>query len=479
MTKTTNFYFSEDDFTAADLAKFEMIKSEEVEVLNNLAELFNHIVAAKVAKLSQAKDGFYSKQLALKELEFDTFYNHSPCGYFSTDGNGIINKINETLLVWLGYAKEDIIGKVTWQSLLSAGGKMYFETHYYPFLQMQGFVQEISFEMVKKDKTRLPILINTKQIKDENGKVQINFSTVFDVSQRKSYEKELLIAKRTAEDQNKLINEINEKLLANDAELTELNNNYIAVNEELKINIQEVNTLNENLHELNTTKDKLFSIIGHDLRGPIGSFKSLIELLVSRYDLSDTQNLKEVLQLIQISASSTYELLENLLTWAQSQQNEIVFAPETLKFNEIVSLTINLYTELAQSKEINIIDNVAENTNVFADKNMLMTVFRNLISNAIKFTPLGKQIQINIDSINNEHIITIKDEGIGIKSDDLPKLFQKTINFTTYGTNGEKGSGLGLLLCKDFVEKHGGKIWVESELGKGSAFKFTIPLCND
>jgi PAS domain S-box-containing protein len=205
MTEITGFNFTEDDFTAADLVKFELIKSEEEEDLNNLAELFNHIVAAKAAKLSQEKEEFYSKQLVLKELESDIFYNHFPCGYFSTDSNGIINKINTTLLGWLGYAKEDIIGKVTWQSLLSVGGKMYFETHYSPLLQMQGFVQEISFEMVKKDKTRLPILINTKQIRDENGKVQINYSTVFDVSQRKSYEKELLIAKRTAEDQNELI----------------------------------------------------------------------------------------------------------------------------------------------------------------------------------------------------------------------------------------------------------------------------------
>lgn len=205
MTEITDFNFAEDDFTAANLAKFELIKSEKEEDLNNLAELLNQIVAAKVAKLSQEKEEFYSKQLASKELESDEFYKHSPSGYFSTDGNGIINKINDTLLVCLGYAKEDIIGKVTWQSLLSVGSKMYFETHYSPLLQMQGFVKEISFEMVKKDNTRLPILINTKQIRDENGKGQINYSTVFDVSQRKSYEKELLIAKRTAEDQNELI----------------------------------------------------------------------------------------------------------------------------------------------------------------------------------------------------------------------------------------------------------------------------------
>jgi len=236
MTEKINFNFAEDDFTAADLAKFELIKPEGEGDLNNLAERLNQIVAARVAKLSQEKDEFYGKQLASKELESDTFYNHSPCGYFSTSGNGIINKINDTLLVWLGYTKEEILGKVTWQSLLSVGGIMYFETHYSPLLQMQGFVQEISFEMVKKDKTRLPILINTKQIRDENGKVQINYSTVFDVSQRKSYEKELLIAKRNAEEQNKLINETNEKLLASE--------------EELKSKIEEIKALNENLNKL-------------------------------------------------------------------------------------------------------------------------------------------------------------------------------------------------------------------------------------
>ncbi len=241
MTEITDFNFAEDDFTAANLVKLELIKSEKELDLNNLAELLNQVVAKKVAKISQEKDEFYdkqlaSKELASKELELETFYNQSPCGYFSTDGNGIITKINNTLLVWLGYSKEDIIGKVTWQSLLSVGGKMYFETHYSPLLQMQGFVQEISFEMVKKDNSRLPILINTKQIRDENGNVQVNYSTVFEVSQRKSYENELLIAKRTAEDQNKLIHETNEKLLVSE--------------EELKSTIEEIERLNENLNEL-------------------------------------------------------------------------------------------------------------------------------------------------------------------------------------------------------------------------------------
>ncbi len=244
---------------------------------------------------------------------------------------------------------------------------------------------------------------------------------------------------------------------------------------ELRISLIELSKSEQKLKELNATKDKLFSIIGHDLRGPIGSFKTLIELLVSDYDLSDTKSLIDILQIIQKTANSTYDLLENLLAWAESQRNEIKYTPEEFEVNEIITSIIDLFTELIQNKGINIIVNVRENTKVIADKNMLMTILRNLISNAIKFTPTGKQIQIISEINDKEHIITIKDEGIGISSENLLKLFKNTEHLTTYGTNGEKGSGLGLLLCKDFIEKHNGKIWVESELDKGSAFIFTIP----
>ncbi|MEI6141494.1 MAG: GAF domain-containing sensor histidine kinase [Mariniphaga sp.] len=247
---------------------------------------------------------------------------------------------------------------------------------------------------------------------------------------------------------------------------------------ELRISVIELNQSVLKLKELNAVKDKLFSIIGHDLRGPIGGFKSLIELLISGYDLSDTKSLIEILQMIQKSANSTYDLLENLLAWASSQRNEIVYAPEAIKLQEIASLTVELFTELTQNKGISIINHIQENTVVFADKNMLMTVLRNLISNAIKFTPNGKQILIATDQNDTEQMITIKDEGTGISPENLLKLFRNTEHLTTYGTNGEKGSGLGLLLCKDFIEKHNGTIWAESELGKGSTFKFTLPIKN-
>jgi len=258
-----------------------------------------------------------------------------------------------------------------------------------------------------------------------------------------------------------------------------VNNTFVTVfiditeqkNTELKIQQQNIE-----LQKLNATKDKLFSIIGHDLRGPIGGFKSFLEVLITNKDFSDTKQLMNILQLLSKSANATYELLENLLSWAKSQRNETIFKPEKLKLKEVYIQSVDLFAEQMQIKQIEIIDNIPENTYVLADKNMLMLVLRNLISNAIKFTPIGKQIHLFVEKLEHEYIITIKDEGIGIKSENLSKLFKTSEHFTSYGTNGEKGTGLGLLLCKEFIEKRGGKIWVESELGKGSEFKFTMPI---
>lgn len=245
---------------------------------------------------------------------------------------------------------------------------------------------------------------------------------------------------------------------------------------ELRISLIELRKSEEKLKELNATKDRLFSIIGHDLRGPISSFKLVIDLMISDCDLSDSVALMDILQGIQKSAESTYDLLENLLAWARSQQNEIVFSPKEIALDEVVLKTIDLLSDICKNKEIVIINNVKENTTVYADKNMLMTVLRNLISNAIKFSPKGKQIEVFASKNQNEHLITVKDEGTGIMPENLEKLFKNTEHLTTYGTNGEKGSGLGLLLCKDFIGKHNGNIWVESELGKGSMFMFTLPI---
>ncbi|NBV14221.1 MAG: sensor histidine kinase [Sphingobacteriia bacterium] len=244
---------------------------------------------------------------------------------------------------------------------------------------------------------------------------------------------------------------------------------------ELRIACIQLGESEQRLKELNATKDRLFSIIGHDLRGPIGGFKSLIQLLISGNDLSNSKQLLEILTVIHKTANSTYDLLENLLEWAKSQQNEIVFNPKKINLKELVFNILNLFSEVILNKEINIVNEISEDQFLVADNNMLSTILRNLISNAIKFTPNGKTIIVSVANMDGNIKISVQDEGTGIQEEDLPKLFNSLSPLSTYGTQGEKGSGLGLLLCKDFIERHNGIIEVNSIWGGGSTFSFTLP----
>ena len=254
--------------------------------------------------------------------------------------------------------------------------------------------------------------------------------------------------------------------------------NYIAIKQDITARKEAEFALIESekqLKELNATKDQLFSIIGHDLRGPIAGLRTFLELMLSDFDLKDTYKLTTSLELLHSSANTTYDLLENLLLWAKTQQNEVVFNPSNVNLNEIAETSISLLTEVAKLKNISIHNLIPRDQIVFADKNMIMTVLRNLIMNGLKFTNKNKNIFLSISDGELYFTISVKDEGIGIKPESIKKLFNPKETFTNFGTAGEKGTGLGLLICHEFVGKHEGKIWVDSEEGKGSEFKFTIP----
>jgi signal transduction histidine kinase len=256
---------------------------------------------------------------------------------------------------------------------------------------------------------------------------------------------------------------------------TKANKELIAVNNEIKNQKNELSNLNEKLHELNNTKDKFFSIIAHDLRNPLGNFKEIANLMTSsNYEMDEAEK-KEFLDLIKDSANNLYSLLENLLEWSRSQRGIMQFNPNEFDLYLLAQNNINMLKFSADSKNIRIISNIKEGTNVTVDGNMIITVIRNLVSNAIKFTPDGGNITINSSNGDKEIIISVSDSGVGIPQSLIDKLFRIDQQVTSIGTNEETGTGLGLILCKEFVEKHGGKIWVESEVGKGSTFYFTIP----
>ena len=220
-------------------------------------------------------------------------------------------------------------------------------------------------------------------------------------------------------------------------------------------------------------KDKFFSIIAHDLRGPftgiIGGTQLLLE---NQFSQKET---RELIELIHESSKNTSSLLDNLLTWAQSQTGGLEFRPEKIEVSLVVEKTKKLLESVAKTKNISIDVQIEDKQYVYADMNMLETIFRNLLANAIKFTANNGQIVLSVRKERNRTIFSVRDNGIGIAPRKIENLFKINEKHTTLGTNQETGTGLGLLLCKDFIEKHGGEIWVKSQIGKGSDFEFSIP----
>jgi PAS domain S-box-containing protein len=243
-----------------------------------------------------------------------------------------------------------------------------------------------------------------------------------------------------------------------------------------RINAEKALKENETrLNQLNADKDRFISILSHDLKSPFNNLLGLSEILVEDIRKLGIDEIEDIANNINKSAKSTYKLLEEILIWARAQQGKIPFNPEKLNFENICQDVIEILKPNADSKGIKIKYSEGNVVSVFADIEMLKTVLRNLVSNAIKFTNKYGTIIISTLETDSKMIISVLDKGVGIIPENLIKLFDITQVMTTPGTTKETGTGLGLLLCKEFVEKHGGKIWVDSVYGKGSDFKFTLP----
>jgi signal transduction histidine kinase len=238
----------------------------------------------------------------------------------------------------------------------------------------------------------------------------------------------------------------------------------------------EIKFKNSELQKLNSDKDVFMSILGHDLISPFNSIIGYLDLLKVNLHEYDIEKIEAHINSVNESALGAFYLLQDILLWARSQSGKLPFEPREFNFFNSCERVVEILNPNANNKNITITVVEAENTIVFADINMINTILRNLISNAIKFTNVGGSIHIYAEQSNSCVTITVSDNGIGISPDVLSKLFDITQIYSSKGTADEKGTGLGILLCKEFVEKHGGKIWVESELGKGSEFKFTLPL---
>lgn len=300
----------------------------------------------------------------------------------------------------------------------------------------------------------------------------------------KRSEEELMIINESLVFQKDSLDRKN-KEVQKQAEMLKARNNKIKEQtEELRITNDSLASQKEELEEANALKDRMFSIIGHDLRGPIGNFRSFLDLLLRQDDYSDTESIKRVLSTMLKSAGATFNLLENLLMWARNQRGAIEMNPEIIELNELFENNIHLLSQSANAKNITLENELDDELFAYCDENMINTVIRNLISNAIKFTPQDGTITLsafflNANSFNSENKrveICIEDTGLGISQENIDKILSKKTTFTTNGTNNEKGSGLGLMLVQDFISRNNGTFTVESELGKGSRFIFTLPI---
>lgn len=240
--------------------------------------------------------------------------------------------------------------------------------------------------------------------------------------------------------------------------------------------VEDLRKNEENLKRINREKDKFFSIIAHDIKSPFSAFLGLTEIMADDFDHFTLKEIQSFILTMRNSASNLYRLLENLLEWSRLQRGVTEFNPKIVLLKAVVNESCELMQHAAEKKKIEILCEIPDKFEVFADIHMLETILRNLTSNALKFTRSGGKITISAKHENGVPVVIVEDNGIGMSSETITNLFKLDINTSRPGTDNEPSTGLGLILCKDFIEKHGGKIWIESEEGKGSKFKFTLPL---
>jgi PAS domain S-box-containing protein len=240
--------------------------------------------------------------------------------------------------------------------------------------------------------------------------------------------------------------------------------------------MEEIELKNEQLLKLNAEKDKFFSILAHDLRNPFHSFLGLTHILAEDFHSLTMDELQEIALLMQKSAQNMYGLLENLLEWSSLQRNLLPYYPAPYQLNPTASDAIEILTAAFAKKEILFSNTISDDISVIADSKMINSVIRNLLTNAVKFTPHGGNVTLSAKPVTGNMVeISVQDTGIGMSSKIIDNLFFLEIKTSREGTDGEPSTGLGLIICKDFVEKHGGNLWAESTEGNGSTFHFTIP----
>ncbi|WP_194852618.1 ATP-binding protein [Nonlabens antarcticus] len=335
---------------------------------------------------------------------------------------------------------------------------------------------ELEHQQKEKEKRAEELKIANVELKHESSEkkkraaelIIANVELVFQKEEKAKRAAEFMVSKIKLAQQD----EENEKL---EEELA-IANLAVSLQSELVIAKEKAEQNETQVRALNATKDKLFSIIAHDLRSPFHSIIGLSNLLAFSVKSEEKEEMQSYIEMLSTSAKSTLDLLDNLLEWAKSQTGLIKFNPVKVNLEPIIVEIFDILNPTAEIKRISLNYDQSVDIEIDADENMLKTVLRNLIYNAIKFTNSNGRIDIYACNMEGFIEITVKDNGIGIMKSVQDKLFNIDNNISTRGTADEQGSGLGLILCKEFINKHSGKIWIDSKEGKGSSFKFSLPF---
>ncbi len=410
--------------------------------------------------------GFDNIAVETFEKEFDTIFDKADAVKLIVEpGSGQIIKANSTACKFYGYDIEELLKKkITEINKLSE--------------------EEVIIEFNRQKKEGRDYFINRQQISTGDIiKVEVRSATVFCRNKKCFY---FLIHEAGTEKKpkNLHLDMYNKMTVEPDADMHDTNKLMISEGLELiEKNARDLIMLtsklaeSENkLRELNASKDRFFSIISHDIKNHFAAILGLSRLLVKPEYNEDNDKRIETATNLHESSKKLYSLLENLLEWAKLQRDELVVEPGDFNIHDVAQEAIDLIGLKAETKKISIKNDIDNRKKVFADKNMIKTVLRNLLSNAVNFTESGGSVTLESELEGNELIISVKDNGVGINPDSIHKLFRIDEKVISRNTEGGKGTGLGLILCREFIEKNGGNMWVQSEVSKGSIFSFSLPV---
>jgi PAS domain S-box-containing protein len=368
------------------------------------------------------------RQQEIFEESLEDLYENAPCGYVSTFPDGRFAKMNQTFLNWTGYQRDELLAGKRFQDMLPVASRIFYETHIAPLLQMQGFVNEIAFDLVCRDGHRLPTLISTVQKRDSSGAALLNRTTIFNASDRRQYERELQLARKKAE-------------------------------------------------EALALRDQFLSLASHELKTPLTSVLGHIELLQRRAAREHTLNPRDqrTLQIIAEQTQRLYKMIVSLLDVSRIEMGQLSIEPVSIDICALVRRVVDEVQATLMDRRI-ILRCMAESMIVQGDELRLEQVLQNLLQNALKYSPPDTSIGVLVRQDQDWVGIEVDDHGIGIPHAALSQIFERFYRADNVNTGAISGLGIGLYVVKHIVELHGGSVTVESIEGEGSIFTIRLPL---